>query len=287
MSQRLRRGSLVVWCAMTVATVTACSGSGEPTASSTADASGLIAEAVESRNLSADGNLGVAVTNTGDHPVDISHVTLTAPPFPASSVTPRGPLDAGRTVWYGVAQEDPDCAGLTEFADGAAPDDAYTVAVTVGDSTTTLPVERPDVYRRLGERACGVENVLAVVDVTFGPPSRPDAAGAGTAVDTTVEIRRRDAASGTVDIVGVRGTPQFAVTADGDPPLATLGPADDTASAPVAISALRCDAHILAEGKKNYTFGVFLSLDGAANALVEIPAPEDLHGALKHVCDVH
>ena len=111
--------------------------------------------------------------------------------------------------------------------------------------------------------------------------------GIGIGVNTTVDIRRRDAASGTVDIVGVRGTPQFAVTADDDPPLATLGPADDTASAPITISALRCDAHILAEGKKNYTFGVFLSLDDAPNALVEIPAPAELHGALKHVCVVH
>lgn len=244
-------------------------------------------EAVESRNLSADGNLGVAVTNTGDTAIDIAEITLTAPPFPASSTVPRGRLDPGRTLRYAVPQGEPDCASLANYPDDTVPDHAYTLDITVGTETATAPVRRPDVFRRIGDRVCGLQSVLAVVDVTFGPPTHHGQAGSGATIDTTVELTRRGGATGAVDVTAVRGTPQFAMSGVGEPPLTTLGPDDDTASAEVSISALRCDAHVLAEGKKNYTFGVFLSLDGAPDALVEIPAPDHLHAALLDACDVH
>lgn len=294
MAQRCRHRTAAAGVAIALAALGGCAGGddgddGTTTREVTADevAAAVSVEAVESRNLAADGNLGVAVTNTGDEPIDLGEVTLHAPPFPASSVTPRGPVEPGRTVRYGVPQEEPDCTTLEEFPDGVAPDDAYTVDLAVGAETVSVPAGRPEVYRRLGDRACGVVKVLAVAEVTFGPPVRDGSAGAGATVATTVELTRRPGMSGTLTVTGVRGTPQFTLTGAAEAPLATLGPSDETAVAAVTVGALRCDAHVLAEGKKNYTFGVFLSLDGGPDALLDLPAPDDLHAALVEVCDVH
>lgn len=260
---------------------------GDGSAGSEISAADIAVEAVESRNLSAGGNLGVSVTNVGDEPLDLTGVTLTAPPYPASSATPRGPLAPGRTVRYAVPKEAPDCAALAEYPDGVAPDEAYVVDLTAADATVSVPIGRPEVLRRLADRDCGAENVLAVADVTFGGPVTNETTGAGATVGTTVEVDRRDGATGTIEVTAVRGTVQFGLSGLGEPPLATVGPDAATASAPVTVTALRCDAHILAEGKKNYLFGVFVSLDGGPDALVEIQAPEDLRAALVGVCDVH
>jgi hypothetical protein len=277
----------VAWCVALLLAIAACSDEDGDGTAEPISAADIAVEAVESRNLSADGNLGVAVTNTGDEPLELSGITLTAPPYPAASTTPRAPLEPGRTVVYAVPKGPPSCETPAGHPDGAAPDEAFIVDLVVGDATVTLPVGRPEVLRRIGDRECGVENVLAVADVTFGAPVPDGTTGAGSSVATTVEVTRRSGTMGTVAVTGVRGTPQFSLAGAVEPPLAVLGPGDGSAVAAVTASALRCDAHVLAEGKKNFTFGVFLSLDDGPDALVEIQAPEDLHAALVDLCDVH
>jgi hypothetical protein len=70
-------------------------------------------------------------------------------------------------------------------------------------------------------------------------------------------------------------------------PIAVLGGQQDAASVPIRATALRCDPHALAEGKKNYVFAVWLGLAGGPQQVkVELRPDVGMRPTFDSLCAV-
>jgi hypothetical protein len=142
------------------------------------------------------------------------------------------------------------------------------------------PIEqRPsDLLVDLHEAECAAAAVLADVDLRLGDTWRPT--DPRTLQGELQFSQRRDGAEATVQ--GVEGNVIFTVSGDAASPH-TLAVSNDrpSASAPISITASRCDPHALIEYKRTFIFTASIQMDSAEPARVDIKAEGAARRALE------
>ena len=259
---------------MIAALVAGCGGSDE----TTAPAPQLAAEVIQSNLDLSRGTIRVQVTNEGEIPVRIEDLILAAPPFPKKTSQDDAVIQPGRRINFRVAYGEPTCSGQTPAMGPASADvvaDGRDAHVTVDDSS--------DVLRRLLALSCGRQRLADVVAISLGQTWTP--APGGQAVVGSVELHRVGAGP-TVTLEQVAGSVAYTLQPmDGADPIATLGPDQDLLSVPVRAVALRCDPHARAEGKKNYVFPLWFSLDDGPQIHVEVKGDFGVQSAMDTLCE--
>lgn len=240
----------------------------------------LSATSVYGRHAAVRGRVDVRLANDGEQPVEVETLRVEHPmftPVPVLERTSTLPPD-GRPRIVPVPFGDPRC-GIDDPA-GAR----VVVGVRAGQTVRQVAVPLADGepgLLRAHRLACAVERVAEVVELELaGWSSGPDLQGTGT-----LSAVRRGA--GQVVVTSVGGTILFSVEPAAEPLLVLPDGAPD-AAAPVRLRATRCDPHALTESKRSFTFPVFVALDGAEPARVELtvagPDRDVLQDLLDRTC---
>jgi hypothetical protein len=126
----------------------------------------------------------------------------------------------------------------------------------------------------LHSRECGERLVFEHADVAWGPEFTVD----DGVLTTTVTLTRRQGDE-PLAVTNVRGTVLYLVLppsppADGEP-LGTMASGETVATAPVLMRVGRCEPHAVADVKKPYSFGVWVTLADSEPYFLEVlPGPE-------------
>lgn len=228
-----------------------CANDGE-SAASEPDLRGRVRQSNLDQSLSS---IRVQVLNDGSKPVDVRELVLHVPPFPDAASEVDAVIPPGRRIDFRVVYGEPSCAGsmpTPAAATAEAVADGRAVDIAVDDSQNVL--------RRLLTLFCDRQRLGEVVTVSLG--ERWTREPAGDALLGTIELRRigRDV---DVTVQNLSGSVVFRLQpVHAGEPIAVLSAAQDVLSIPIRATALRCDPHALAEGKKNYVFPVWLGLAG-------------------------
>ncbi len=235
----------------------------------------LAAELKQYRGDIAPRRVAVTVDNQGDRVVLVRSVDLAAggfadgPPVAVTAEVPAG----GRVdvrVPYGEVR-----------GAGARPDAADTVLLGVQDADgeqhdVRLALAPGGLLDRLHARECADQALLAVADVRLS--STWSRSGAG--LDGALVLERR---SGRVPVTVVEpgGNVLFTLRPQvPGTPLGTLAADADALEVPLRITATRCDVHALADSKRSYVFGFYLSVGGAEPKLITTTADAPLQRQL-------
>jgi hypothetical protein len=264
---------MVAICAA-VALVVSCATAAEP-AEPAAELSGRVRQSNLDQSLAS---IRVQLRNDSAEPVDVDDVVLHAPPFPDVASDDDATIAPGRRIDFRFVYGEPTCSGATPTPEAAAAQvvvDGRPVKVDVEDSQNVL--------RRLLTLYCDRRLLAEVVTVELGETWTPDPAG--DALLGTIDLHRVGGdAEVTVDHVS--GSVVFRLQPAGTAePIAVLGAGQDTISAPIKATALRCDPHALAEGKKNYVFPVWVGLAGGPDEVkVEVTAELGVRPMFNSLC---
>lgn len=246
-----------------VALAVGCSTTAEPEEETATELSGRVRQSNLDQSLAS---IRVQLSNDSAEPVDVDDVVLHAPPFPDVASDDDATIPPGQRIDFRFVYGEPTCSGATPTPEAATAQvvaDRRRVEVGVEDSQNVL--------RRLLTLYCDRQRLAEVVTVELGQTWTPDPAG--------------DALLGTIELHRVGGDAELSVERTSgsvvfriDPvstaePAAVLEAGQDTISVPVRATALRCDPHALAEGKKNYVFAAWLGLAGGPhNVKIDLTA---------------
>jgi hypothetical protein len=176
---------------------------------------------------------------------------------------------AGRPVVMGLPFGTVRCGGGN--GGGAQEDNAAVLLADVDGHDVRVPIEqRPnDLLVQLHGAECAAAAVLADVDVRLGDTWRPTEP---RTLEGDLDIsQRRDGAEATVQTV--EGNVIFTVSAaTASPRVLAVSDEHPTASAPIAITASRCDPHALIEYKRTFIFTASIQLGDDEPARVDIKA---------------
>ena len=247
----------------------------EPRPSATpAPVEGLTATVGTNRLYQPRRELGLALANLGDEPTVVTGIRLESDLFEPAPVARREVVlqPGGRRLVlplpYGAAR----CDGepVAEFA-----------ATVVLEGGRELVVPAPEEYdgavERLHARECAAAQVREAVEVAFEGAWRRE----GNSISGTLSLSTRSAGPEVV-MEDVVGNVIFTVrTEQADGPVLEVTNDRRRATAPVTISADRCDSHAVAEFKRPFVFlswirvgdepatPVELEPDGAARQALE------------------
>ena len=270
----MRRGAAwAAWSAVVVAFV-GCADDGAP-AVPEPELSGRVRQSNLDQSLSS---IRVQVLNDGAEPVDVSDLVLHVPPFPDAASEVDAVVPPGRRIDFRVAYGEPSCESGTPTPAAATAEalaDGRPVEITVDDSQNVL--------RRLLMLFCDRQRLAEVVTVSLSERLTRDPAG--DALLGTIELRRL---GGDADITvqNLSGSVVYRLQpVQAGEPIAVLGAGQDALSVPIRATALRCDPHALAEGKKNYVFPVWLGMAGGPEEVkVELRADVAMRPVFDSLC---
>jgi hypothetical protein len=272
----MRRGTAgrVVAVSAVAALAVSCGAAAEPEEPA-AELSGRIRQSNLDQSLAS---IRVQLRNDGAEPVEVEDVVLHAPPFPDSSSETKSTIAPGRRIDFRFVYGDPTCSGATP-----TPEPATAQAVANGRRIEVDAEDSQDVLRRLLTLYCDRRRLAEVVTVKLGESWTPEPAG--DVLLGTIELRRV-AGAAEVSVQRMMGSVVFQIhPVTPAEPIAVLGAGQDMLSVPVRATALRCDPHALAEGKKNYVFAVWLGLaDGPNEVKVELVAEPGLRPTFDSLC---
>jgi hypothetical protein len=187
---------------------------------------------------------------------------------------------AGRPVVMGLPFGTVRCDGHNGGGGDAAEDNAAVLLADVDGHDVRVPIEqRPnDLLVELHGTECAAAAVLADVDLRLGDTWRPtDPRTLEGELDLS---QRRDGAEATVQAVD--GNVIFTVSdATASPRALAVSDAHPSASAPIAITASRCDPHALIEYKRTFIFTASIQANGDEPARVDIKAEGAARRALE------
>ena len=158
-----------------------------------------------------------------------------------------------------------------------------TVASDAG-VVTHLEVPVPtEVLDAINSDECATRKVLDVASPSLGAAS----AASGMSVDTTLTITRGAAGAGAaVEVTALRGSVIFDLAPRQGVTLpVVLAPDQDEVIVPVTFTATRCDGHAIAESKKTFVFGVWLTIDGGPAQYLEVRPDAALQAVLQSAID--
>jgi hypothetical protein len=253
-------------------------GSGSPSAPSTNGArpaaTSLRASLLQLRHEEGTTTVHLHLTNTGSEPVEIDSVRLGGPALTSAEATPV--VDAARTIAPGELMTAP---GAYEPPNCAAPDRPAVLAVALADGQTLqvpMDTDGQQLVSSLVGRDCGLRRIKESVRIRFLPDWRLRTVVGSPAMAGTLALDRRDGASGTLEVVGVRGSVLLDFELLRARQSFTLSPDDDAARLPVALRpAGRCDGHALGQSRQTFLLSVFVQQEGQAEQrLILTPAPD-------------
>jgi hypothetical protein len=223
----------------------------------------------------------VQVLNDGPEPVDVGDLVLHVPPFPDAASETDAVIPPGHRIDFRVVYGEPTtCSSSTPTPAAATAEalaDGRPVEITVDDSQNVLS--------RLLTLFCDRQRLAELVKVSLGESWTPDPSG--DALLGTIEFRRvgGDAA---VTVQTIRGSVIFLLQPTRPvEPIAVLRAEQDAISVPIRATALRCDPHALAEGKKNYVFAVWLGMAGGPQEVkVELRVEVGIRPTFDSLCAV-
>jgi hypothetical protein len=186
---------------------------------------------------------------------------------------------AGRRVVMPLPFGTTRCDRRSGSGDTGQEDTAVLLADADGQAVRVPIEQRPsDLLGELHGTECAAAAVLADVDLRLGDTWRPSDP---RTLEGELEFsQRRDGADAAVQ--GVEGNVIFTVSGDAASPRA-LAVSNDrpSASAPIAITASRCDPHALIEYKRTFIFTASIQVDSAEPARVDIKADGAARRALE------
>jgi hypothetical protein len=159
-----------------------------------------------------------------------------------------------------------------------------TVANGAG-AVANLEIPLPtDVLEGINAGECAIRKVLDVASPALGGAE----AASGTTVDTTLTVSRGAAgARASVVVTAMRGSVIFDMVPRAGATLpVSLGQGESAIAVPVTFTASRCDPHAVAESKKTFVFGVWLTIDGGPEKYLEISPNGALKAALQSAFDL-
>jgi hypothetical protein len=268
-----RRTRRIVVCAAAGSLLFGCAGEQTGTEPSVQ----LSATVIQSNLDLSRGTIRVQVTNAGEASVQVDDLTLAAPPFPERTSRDQAVIQPGRRINFRVRYGEPTCSGQTPTMGPASARlvaDGHDAQVGVEDSSNVL--------RRLLGLSCGRQRLADVVEVGLGETWTP--VPGGQALTGSIELRRVSAGP-VVTLEKVAGSVAYTLQpVDDAGPIATLESDQASLSVPVRALALRCDPHARAEGKKNYVFPLWFSLDGGPQIHVEVRGDVGVQSAFDTLC---
>jgi hypothetical protein len=132
---------------------------------------------------------------------------------------------------------------------------------------------------KINTRECGERFVFEHANVEWGPEFTVD----DGVLTTTVTLTRRDG-NETMSVTAVRGTVLYLVLAAGETsdgtPLGTMVAGESSGSAPVVMRVGRCEPHAVADVKKPYSFGVWVTIGDSEPYPIELLPGEEIKAAL-------
>jgi hypothetical protein len=220
----------------------------------------------------------VQLLNDGPEPVDVSDLVLHIEPFPDAASAVDAVIRPGRRIDFRVVYGEPTCSGATP-----TPAAATAEAVADGRPVEIAVEDSHDVLKRLLTLYCDRQRLAEVVAVSLGEKWIPDPAGG--ALLGTIELRRTGG-DAEVTMVHMSGSVVFRLQpARPAEPIAVLGTEQGALSVPVRATALRCDPHAFAEGKKNYVFPVWLGFAGGPQEVkVELKVDVGMRATFDSLC---
>ena len=128
-------------------------------------------------------------------------------------------------------------------------------------------------------RECGERLVFEHADVEWGPDFAVD----DGVVTTAVTLTRRQGDE-PMSITNVRGTVLYLVLPASPPsegePLGTMAAGESTGSAPVIMRVGRCEPHAVADVKKPFSFGIWVTVGDSEPYFLEVLPGTELQSAL-------
>lgn len=239
----------------------------------------LTAEVAYPRTLQAQRWVEIRVAGTVGDDWVVTAATLDAPAFARVEVTARNVrLFEGGIGRVRVPLGEAMCPAGGGFAT------AELVLAHDGGDVVTVEVELPsEVLAEINAGECAMEAVRNVAAPSLGTAD----AVSGPSVDTTLTLSRGVGGHDShVEMTALKGSVIFEVKAS-EAQLLPLALTAGTSSValPITITATRCDAHAVAESKKTFVFGVWLSIDGAPEQYVEVSPASALEKDLTTVLD--
>jgi hypothetical protein len=223
-------------------------------------------------------SIRVQLSNDSPEPVDVEDVVLHAPPFPDVASDDDATIAPGRRIDFRFVYGEPTCSGATP-----TPEPATAQALADRREVDLYLEDSQNVLRRLLTLYCDRQRLAEVVTVDLGETWTPDPAG--DSLLGTIELHRVGG-DDEVTLERTSGSVVFRIDPAGmAEPVAVLEAGQDAISAPVRATALRCDPHALAEGKKNYVFAAWLGLAGGPhNVKVELTAELGVRPTFNTLC---
>jgi hypothetical protein len=263
--------------AMAAALAAGCGTTAESSAPTPAvELTGRVRQSNLDQSLSS---IRVQLLNEGTEPVDVEEVLLQVSPFPDVASDDDGVVPPGRRIDFRVEYGDPTtCAG-----DSPTPGPATAQVVADGRQVEVDVEDSQNVLRRLLTLYCDRQRLAEVVTISLGERWTP--ADGADALLGTIELHRV-AGDAEVTVRHLAGSVVYQLRpATSGEPIAVLAAGQDAISVPVLATALRCDPHALAEGKKNYVFPVWLGLAGGPEEVkVELTAELEVRPTFDTLC---
>ena len=265
----------------------------------------LRAEIVQLRRDQVLNRIEVALENTGPQRVVVRRLRVRIPGYRSG-----GPVAKDSPVAPGTTVNLPWEYGRVRCGSAGAPDVGAAVVhlhlrVDGASEPTRLRLEAgdpDDLLQRIATRTCTVQRVTREVELRFGDEWRLDRDGGRDVLRGTLLARLRvdqprevSQVSGAI-MYGLRADVPAEPDGSGGPegagnhevevpdPLATLTPAQPTASIPVVAYAARCDGHTIGEIKTPYEFFVSVGPPGQEPVAVIPQVGEATKAALRKVC---
>jgi hypothetical protein len=256
-------------------------GVGDVEPEAAADAAGLTATLQRSTLFETRRSLRLTVRSNGEEERVLKAIQLESPLFeqeePAARDTRVPP--AGRRVVmplpFGTAQ----CDRHSSSGDTGEENSAVLLADADGQAVRVPIEQRPsNLLVELNGTECAAAAVLAGVDVRLGDTWRPS--GPRTLEGQLELSQRRNDAMAMVQ--AVEGNVIFTVSGDAASPNAlAVSSEHPSASAPITITASRCDPHALIEYKRTFIFTASIQVGGDEPARVDIKAEGAARRALE------
>jgi len=282
----IRRPVLVLACVL-AAGLGACADNGDSGHSpdgepeSAADRAGLTATLQRSTLFETQRSLRLTVLSSAGEEREIGAIQLESPlfePVEPKARNARVPA-AGRPVVMGLPFGTVRCDRGNGGGE-AADENAAVLLADLDGQNVRVPIEqRPsDLLVELNAVECAAAAVLADVDVRLGDTWRPTEP---RTLEGELDIsQRRDGAEATVQ--AVEGNVIFTISdATASPRALAVSDERPSASAPIAITASRCDPHALIEYKRTFIFTASIQLEGEEPARVDIKAEGAARRALE------
>jgi hypothetical protein len=246
------------------------------------DRAGLTATVQRSTLFETRRSLRLTMRSNAGEEREIGAIQLESPLFQPVEPQARNARvpPAGRPVVMGLPFGTVRCDGRNGGGDAAEEDGAAVLLADVDGHDVRVPIEqRPnDLLVELHGAECAAAAVLADVDLRLGDTWRSTDP---RTLEGELDIsQRRDGAEATVEAVD--GNVIFTVSdATASPGALEVSDERPSASAPIAITASRCDPHALIEYKRTFIFTASIRVNSDEPARVDIRAEGAARRALE------